>query len=331
MKFYTVFSIFGIFFLFSKFFDIIVSLFDVLEWITAVTKGNCLFYNDTIDSNVMNVLSWIFFAISLVVTLTFLWSFCCFSFLCLCVDEDECGYSFSTECLKVFVEISILTALINPLSHIKLLVRDCLAGYVMVGSSLLIYSIAVMVFIGMLSYWFNNKGQLFQRPLCAFLLAVTCGCFQLFQLAACLFSFALFFTFPLQSDTFNMKYGLLGLVIVTTFSAWVKGALTRSSVYNYLLQKRVQYQCEKLCIDVTTGLINVFASASLLLILSKYLSDINLLHRITFAALVLSIITGAIQSLCNYFFWIVSVPKYRPLEHVEANGEELIQMNNENS
>ena len=333
MKFYSLFSIFGIFFLFCKFFDVIISSFDVFDWITAViSKDVCSFSNKTVDASAMNILTWVFFAISLVIIFIFLWSFCCSSLLCLCVDENECGYSVSPSSIKLFVEISILAALFNPVSHIKLLLRDCLPGYAMVASSLLVYFVTVMAFIGIFAYWFNNKGELFRQKGCVMLLIVVCGSFQLFQVAACLFAFASFFSFPLHPNFTNIKYGLLALTILTSFSLWVKGTIIRFSMYNFLLRSRDEFYCEKCCIDLVANLINLFTSGSLMFIMIKYLTNLSILHHITFILLIFAVAISAAQSMINSFFCVKTAPKYQFVEDTGYdNREELVKMDIENS
>jgi hypothetical protein len=324
MKFFTFFSLFGILFLFLKFFNLSVSSFEVFGWIDATSEMAC-HHQPPYDGKTMTIPLKFFFGLSAATASLFFLIFCMFSLLCLCLNEEEYGQELSFSAMKFVVEVMILFALFDPITSAQLLLRDCLSGYIMATSTLVLYAVVVTAFLLLLVCCFHKKGLLYKNWPCSISSIIICGFFHGLQVTAGLFSFTSFFAIPSTEALTDVKYGIMVLSFIFCFSSWIKGTVTRLSIFHYLIQKRDDYHCERCCIDIISSLVNISTSSIILYMLkSNGFLEQQVIHSATFVSLVIVLVIGIIQSLTNYFLCIGSVPDFETVENEKAS--ELIRL-----
>lgn len=224
--------VFGLAFLTTKLVDIAVSSSDVFGWIITIDK-NCNLANKDGVIISKDPLTWIFFGISALITGFFGLVFCCSCFL---GDKDYIPVDLSK--LKLFLEIFIIAGIFDPVSNVKLLLRDCLAGYLMVGTVAATYSLAVFIAVAFVDIGFWHRNQ------CIYImfnfLVTIC---QSIQVVTCLFAFGMFFGFAMKMDN-SVKYSYLAVTIVVSVSVWVKNTMERMS---FQLSSRNKYKKKNKC------------------------------------------------------------------------------------
>ena len=232
MKLYWISLVFGLAFLTTKLVDITVSSSDVFGWITTIDR-NCNHANEGGVIISKDPLAWIFFVISALMTGFFGIVFCCSCFL---GDKDYIpGDLFK---LKLFLEIFIIAAIVDPVSNIKLLLRDCLGGYLMVGTVATTYSLAVFITVTFVDIGFWHKNQ-YIRIMFNFLFTIC----QSIQVVTCLFAFGMFFGFAMKMDS-SVKYSYLAVTVVVSVSVWVNNTMERMS---FQLSSRNKYKKKNNC------------------------------------------------------------------------------------
>uniref|UniRef100_A0A1X7UHP4 Uncharacterized protein n=1 Tax=Amphimedon queenslandica TaxID=400682 RepID=A0A1X7UHP4_AMPQE len=324
MRFYTIFSIYGLTFICAKFFDISISSFDVFDLMPLLEfEGNstCSLYGPE-DSNVT---SWIFYCFSILITFIFLLFFCTCNLVCICLDDDECGQSLSSSKMKALAELSIYFVFFNPISHVNLLLNTCFAGYVMVSISIIAYFVTVNILVTMFAQCFHVRK------------ASSCGLRGIFltfflvflhtvQISACFFSLAVFYTFPENPDLTNARYSFSALVALIFFSTFLKGTTNRLSLYTFLFRRRDHFFCERCCIDAVATFIHIFSSVFMVLtILRYYFNSGVLLHFLTLVLLLAAILGSLVMSLFNFYVCFTDKPDSYLLGD---DGEELIRLEN---
>lgn len=334
MRCYTIFSIYGMIFICAKFFDVFVSSVDIFDLMTILpgAGGNCSRSQRPLTAET-NISSWVFYSASLFITLVFILFFCNCNLICLCIDEDECSQSLGTTKLKILVEISIYAAMFNPVSLVHLLLRDCMFGYILVGLSLLVYSLAVTLFVALFAHSFRVRKQLPQT--CqwkAVVLMALLILLQSVQMATCLFGMAVSYSFPDKIEFTNARYSFLALVALIIFSVFVKGIMNRLSLYPFLFKKRDHFFCERCCIDAVATFVNIFSAVFMTVTIVKYYwSSGTTLHYITLVLLLLSIIGSVIMCFFNCYCSLSDRPDNQTTHLVGDDGEELMRIENGHS
>lgn len=324
MRFYTIFSIYGLAFIFAKFCDISISSFDVFDLMPLLEfEGNtsCSLYAPE-DSHIT---SWVFYSLSILITFIFLLFFCTCNLVCLCLDDDECGQSLNTSKMKALAELSIYFVVFNPVSHINLLLSSCIAGYVMISVSILVYFVTVNILVTMFAQCFHVRKAsscAFQGILVTFFLVFL----HTVQISACFFSLAVYYTFPEELDLTNARYSFSALVALIFFSTFLKGTTNRLSLYTYLFKRRDHFFCERCCIDAVATFIHIFSSVFMILTILRYYFDSGFfIHYLTLVLLLAAVVGSLGMSLFNFYVCFSDKPESYLLAD---DGEELIRLEN---
>ena len=219
----TIILVFGLAFLIVKLVDVTISSSDVFGWITTI-DNNCNISNETGVIISKDPLTWVFFIISLLITAVFSIMFCC---SCVCSLHSIHKYE-NEDVLKILLEISIIAAFFDPVSNVKLLLRDCLAGYLMVGTVAAIYCLTVFaVTIAIVN----------SECLITFFITIC----QIVQVVACLFAFGMFFGFAMKMDNSYVKYGYLAVTIVVSVFVWIKNTMERFFFRLFFVRNDVKF------------------------------------------------------------------------------------------
>ena len=224
--------VFGLPFLTAKLVDVAVSSSDVFGWIATI-DNNCHFDKESGVIISKDPLTWIFFIISALITGFFGIVFCCSCFL---GNQEYSPVDLSK--LKVLLEISIIAAFFDPVSNVKLLLRDCLAGYLMVGIVIATYSLTVFVTVAFIDIHFQQRNQCI-HIIVSFLVTIC----QTVQVVACLFAFSMFFGFAIKMDN-SVKYIYLAVTMIVSISVWIKNTIERLS---FQVSSRNEYKKKNKC------------------------------------------------------------------------------------
>ena len=254
----TVTLIFGLVFLIVKLVDVTISSSDVFGWITTI-DNSCSLSNETGATISKDPLTWVFFVISVLITAVFSIMFCC---SCVCSLYSIRKYE-NEDVLKILLEISIIVAFFNPVSNVKLLLRDCLAGYLMVGAVAAIYCLTVFTV---------TTAIVDSECLITFFITIC----QTLQLISCLFAFGMFFGFAMKMDNNYVKYSYLGVTIVVSIFVWIKNTLERFFFHLFFVRNDV-----KLCYLPNNILVVVSYSILIYLTATYFMSNNGTLHVIS--------------------------------------------------
>ena len=300
MKFCWITLVFGLVFLIVKLVDVTISSSDVFGWITKI-DNNCDLSNETGVIISKDPLTWVFFLISLVITAVFLIVFCSSCICSCCIFKDRhYNITFGLATLKLFLEISIIAAFLDPVSNVNLLLRDCLAGYLMFGIQITIYSLGVFVTVAVVELGFRHKNQSPKWKCIHTMINILVTICQSIQVIACLFAFCIFFGFAIKIDNSTIKYGYLAITIVVSVFVWIKNTIERLSFYLFLVKRDIK---KKLCCfpNFLTA-INLICYIILISLISTYFnSNKDTLFIISLSFLVISAAINIYHFLCNYF------------------------------
>lgn len=335
MKFYSIFAVYGLTFICVKFFDISLASidhFDLLTFIPGDVGANCSSPFPLTSSAVF--INWIFFSLSLLVTLIFILFFCTCSCVCLCIDEYECGHNLNMTTLKVLVEISIYAVLFNPNTQVNLLLRNCLFGYICVAVSFILYSLAIVVFLAMFDRTVKRQSSHPSHKCREIVLICLMVPLQSVQLATTVFAITVSYSFPNTLDFTNIRYSFVALVGLFFFSVLVKGIGNRLSLYSYLSKRRDHFFCERCCIDAVATFVGIFSAVFMIISIYKYYWNTNTtrstLFDITLILLLLSITFSVVLSFYNYYFSLADSPNTDGSLYIkEDDGEELMSIEDE--
>ena len=298
MKFCWITLVFGLAFLIVKLVGVAVSLFDVFGWITTI-DNNCHLSNETgvIISN--DPLTWVFFGISLLITAVFLIVFCssCICSCCIFKDRDY-NITFGLATLKLFLEISIIAAFLDPVSNVNILLRDCLAGYLMFGIQITIYSLGVFVTVAVVELGFRHKNQSPKWKCIHTMINILVTICHSTQLIACIFAFSIFFGFAIKLENSAIKYGYLAITIVVSVFVWIKNTIERLSFYLFLVKGDNK---KKLCYFPNFfATINFISYIILIILISTYFnSNKDTLFIVSLIFLTISAVINICHFLCN--------------------------------
>ena len=316
MRFGNIILIFGSIFLAAKLVDVIVSSFDVFNWI-GYLQNTCKFFNQTDSTTSSNgPYVWLFFVLS--VLLTFIFTIVVFCSYRLKTKEETKDDSYI---LKLLLEIFIIFAFFDPVSNVKLLLRDCLAGYLMVGAVLISYILAsniasVAIEIKLKQRYYQNNN--YRLVIVIFCLAMI---FQSIQISACLTTFGIFFGFVLNMDDIFVKYGYLVITVVFCASVGLKNVINRWTFYDIISNnKRYNNKCYlhcitkfesgflRLCFDAVITAVNFLTCLLLFGLTTVYIQNNthNTLYIVTLVFLGLSSVVSMSYYLFNFSCYFCS-------------------------
>ena len=300
MKFCWISLVFGLAFFIVKLVDVTISSSDVFGWITTI-DNSCNLSNETGLIISKDPLTWVFFGISVLIIVVFLVVFCSSCVCSCCISKDrDYNTTFGLATLKLFLEIAIIAAFFDPVSNVNLLLRDCLAGYLMVSIQITVYFLAVFVTVAVVELGFRHKNQSPKWKCIHTMMNIIVTICQSTQVIGCVFGFTMFFEFVIKMDNNAIKYGYLAVTIVVSLFVWIKNTIERLSFYLFLVKRDNK---KRLCYFpnfLTT--INFICYIILISLIAKYFnSNKKTLFIISLIFLAISAAINIFHFLCNCF------------------------------